>query len=36
MMSLKVEFKTEDDKKENKQSPNVVCLCSGHLRNGMV
>ena len=35
-MSFGMEFQTEDEAKENEQSPNVALLCADQLRRGMV
>ena len=36
LISLRIEFQTEEEAKENERSPNVVLLCAGLLRRGMV
>ena len=36
LTSFGVEFQTEEDAKENEQSPSVALLCAGLLRRGMV
>ena len=34
--SFGIEFQTEEEAKENEQSPSVALLCAGLLRRGMV
>ena len=36
MTSFEIELHTEEDAKENEQSPSVALLCAGLLRRGMV
>ena len=36
MTSFGIEFKTEEEAKENERSPSVALLCAGLLRRGMV
>ena len=34
--SFGIEFQTEEEARENKQSPSVALLCVGQLRRGMI
>ena len=36
LTSLGIEFQTEEEAKENEQSPSVALLCAGLFRRGMV
>ena len=36
LTSLRIEFQTEEEAKENERSPSVAILCAGLLRRGMV
>ena len=36
LTSFGIEFQTEEEAKENEQSPSVALLCAGLLRKGMV
>ena len=36
LTSFGIEFKTEEEAKENERSPSVALLCAGLLRRGMV
>ena len=36
LISLGIEFQTEEEAKENERSPSVALLCTGLLRRGMV
>ena len=36
LKSFGIEFQTEEEAKENEQSPSVALLCAGLLRRGMV